>query len=103
MSNATLETVATSDVAVLSINSNGTSAKKKSHIPIEDFIRTHETSNSNVEVAQKLGLTLGAVYQRVKHLRKLNIDLKHMNAKRGGPRLNPDKIRVFLESLRHEN
>lgn len=66
----------------------------------EEFVRTWQSSDSTAEVAEKLGMTHPAAYQRSRVYREKGIHLKEMPPGNGRPyRLDPDALNSLIEEL----
>lgn len=61
--------------------SEQTNAKKERKTN-DDFIVAWETSTSTAQVAEKLGTSVGNVFQRAKRLRELGVELKEFERAR---------------------
>ena len=74
-------------------------AKGTAQVSMVDFLKAHETSNCNAEVAEKTGLTIGSVQARASNYRKRGWPLKHFK-RGGGTRINDADALALLAELR---
>ena len=71
---------------------------KKRHTADKEWITAYQTSNTRLEVAKKLGVTVSSVIQREQKLRKKGVGLKEMQSqrKRG---MAVDDMNKFIKEL----
>lgn len=67
--------------------------KRMTAVDVKDFIRTYNSATSIQQVADTLGITVGAVYNRCKRLRSLGVPLQDFR----GPRARYSH--AFVEEL----
>lgn len=66
-------------------------------VPLEEFIRIWQASNSVHEVAEMVGTKIQAVYQRAYHLRQKGVPLKVFVYRRSG--IDYAALAVLAKSL----
>jgi len=83
-------------------NTTGGDSGKRVHNDMETFLRAVETSETKVEAANKLGITIESLTQRASAYRSKGIPVKKF-PRSGGARLDIAAANEFLAKLRQEN
>tara|TARA_R110000824_G_scaffold71096_2_gene182217 strand:- start:1597 stop:1839 length:243 start_codon:yes stop_codon:yes gene_type:complete len=69
---------------------------KQKRVDIVEFVKAWQASESRQQVANKLGVTYGAIASREKNLRKYGVNLKEMAKGRRGIQIDADALNALI-------